>query len=290
MKTAIITDSNSGITQSEAKQLGISVVPMPVLIDGELYFEDLTLSQAQFYEKLKSDANVSTSQPNPVDVGELWAKALESYDEVIYIPMSSGLSETCHTLQHYAETEEQFKGKVYVVDNQRISITQRQSVMDSLKLAEEGKSAKEIYDYLMNTKMQSSIYIMVGTLKYLKKGGRLTPAVAAIGTLLKIKPVLQIQGEKLDQYAKVRKLSDAKQTMIDAIKKDFSTRFKDLYEAGKMTLAVAHTENFEEAEKFKDEIVAAFPKAEVTFVNPLSLSVSCHIGPGALAVGCAVKY
>ncbi|MBD5632179.1 MAG: DegV family protein [Clostridia bacterium] len=290
MKTAIITDSNSGITQSEAKQLGISVVPMPVLIDGELYFEDLTLSQAQFYEKLKSDANVSTSQPNPVDVGELWAKALESYDEVIYIPMSSGLSETCHTLQHYAETEEQFKGKVYVVDNQRISITQRQSVMDSLKLAEEGKSAKEIYDYLMNTKMQSSIYIMVGTLKYLKKGGRLTPAVAAIGTLLKIKPVLQIQGEKLDQYAKVRKLSDAKQTMIDDIKKDFSTRFKDLYEAGKMTLAVAHTENFEEAEKFKDEIVAAFPKAEVTFVNPLSLSVSCHIGPGALAVGCAVKY
>ncbi len=289
MKTAIITDSNSGITQSEAKELGISVVPMPVLIDGELYFEDLTLSQAQFYEKLKADANVSTSQPNPVDVGELWSNALKEHDAVIYIPMSSGLSETCHTLQHYADTEEQFKGKVFVVDNQRISITQRQSVLDALKFAEEGKTAQEIYEFLMNTKMQSSIYIMVGTLKYLKKGGRLTPAVAAIGTLLKIKPVLQIQGEKLDQYAKVRKVTDAKQTMIAAIKNDFDTRFKDLYEAGKMTVAVAHTENFEEAEKFKEEICEMFPKAEFTFINSLSLSVSCHIGPGALAVGCAVK-
>ena len=290
MKTAVITDSNSGITQNEAKELGIYVAPMPVLIDGELFYEDLTLSQEQFYEKLKSDASVSTSQPNPLDVGEIWAKALEDNDAVIYIPMSSGLSETCHTLQHYAETEEQFKGKVYVVDNQRISITQRQSVMDSLKMAKEGKSADEIYKYLMDTKMQSSIYIMVDTLKYLKKGGRLTPAVAAIGTLLKIKPVLQIQGQKLDQYAKVRKLVDAKTTMINAIKKDFETRFKDLVAAGKMTLCVAHTENLEEAKKFKEEIQNEFPDVEFTFVNPLSLSVSCHIGPGALAVASVVKY
>lgn len=290
MKTAVITDSNSGITQNEAKELGIYVAPMPVLIDGELFYEDLTLSQEQFYEKLKSDASVSTSQPNPLDVGEIWAKALEDNDAVIYIPMSSGLSETCHTLQHYAETEEQFKGKVYVVDNQRISITQRQSVMDSLKMAKEGKSADEIYKYLMDTKMQSSIYIMVDTLKYLKKGGRLTPAVAAIGTLLKIKPVLQIQGQKLDQYAKVRKLVDAKTTMINAIKKDFETRFKDLVAAGKMTLCVAHTENLEEAKKFKEELQNEFPNVEFTFVNPLSLSVSCHIGPGALAVACVVKY
>ena len=290
MRTAIITDSNSGITQSEAKELGIYVVPMPVLIDGELYYEDLTLSQEQFYEKLKSDANVSTSQPNPLDVGETWAKALKDNDAVIYIPMSSGLSETCHTLQHYAETEEQFKGKVYVVDNQRISITQRQSAMDALKMANEGKTAEEIYKYLMDTKMQSSIYIMVDTLKYLKKGGRLTPAVAAIGTLLKIKPVLQIQGLKLDQYAKVRKLVDAKTTMINAIKKDFDTRFKDLVAAGKMTLAIAHTENLEEAKKFKEEIQSIYPNVEFTFINPLSLSVSCHIGPGALAVACAIKY
>ena len=220
MKTAIMTDSNSGITQSLAREMGIEVVPMPVLIDGELYFEDLTLSQEKFYEKLEADAQVSTSQPNPVDVGEYWAKALKDNDAVIYIPMSSGLSETCHTLQHYAATEPQFKGKVYVVDNQRISITQRQSVIDAIKMANEGKPAEEIYAFLMDTKMQSSIYIMVDTLKYLKKGGRLTPAVAAIGTLLKIKPVLQIQGEKLDQYAKVRKLTDAKTTMINAIKKE----------------------------------------------------------------------
>ena len=246
--------------------------------------------QEKFYEKLKGDAQVSTSQPNPIDVGEIWDKVLESYDEIVYIPMSSGLSETCHTLAHYAETEERFKGKVYVVDNQRISITQRQSVMDAINMAKDGKTAKEIADWLMDTKMKSSIYIMVGTLKYLKKGGRLTPAVAAIGTLLKIKPVLQIQGFKLDQYAKVRKLADAKTTMISALKKDLETRFKDEVAAGKMTITVAHTENFEEAEIFKRELMENFPDIEFTFVNPLSLSVSCHIGPGALACACSLKY
>lgn len=290
MKTAIVTDSNSGITQSLAQELGISVVPMPVLIDGELYFEDLTLTQETFYEKLKADAQVSTSQPNPIDVGDVWDKVLKEYDELVYIPMSSGLSETCHTLQHYAETEERFKGKVFVVDNQRISVTQRQSVMDGLAMTKEGKSAKEIYDWLMKTKMQSSIYIMVGTLKYLKKGGRLTPAVAAIGTLLKIKPVLQIQGFKLDQYAKVRKLADAKTTMIEALKKDINTRFQEEYKAGKLSIAVAHTENFEEAEKFKEELIEQFPDIEFTYLDPLSLSISCHIGPGALACVCTIKY
>lgn len=290
MKVAIVTDSNSGITQAEAKELGIEVVPMPVLINAELYYEDITLTQEQFYEKLKSDAQVSTSQPNPVDVGEIWAKVLKTNDEIIYIPMSSGLSETCHTLQHYAETEEQFKGKVFVVDNQRISITQRQSVMDAIKMAKEGKSAKEIHDWLMDTKMTSSIYIMVDTLKYLKKGGRLTPAVAMIGTLLKIKPVLQIQGFKLDQFAKPRKLSDAKQIMINAIKHDFETRFKKEVEEGRMTIAIAHTDNYAEAENFKQELTENFPEVEFTVINPLSLSVSCHIGPGALACACAIKY
>ena len=290
MKTAIVTDSNSGITQKEAEQMGISVVPMPVLIDGELYYEDITLTQEQFYQKLKSDAQVSTSQPNPIDVGDIWDKVLKDYDELVYIPMSSGLSETCNTLSHYAETEERFKNKVFVVDNQRISITQRQSVIDGLELAKEGKSGKEIAEWLLNTKMTSSIYIMVDTLKYLKTGGRLTPAVAMIGTLLKIKPVLQIQGFKLDQYAKVRKLADAKTTMINAIKKDLETRFKDQVAAGKMQLAIAHTENFEEAKKFKEEINDAIPNLEVKYVDPLSLSVSCHIGPGALAVACMIKY
>lgn len=290
MKTAIVTDSNSGINQKEAKELGISVVPMPVLIDGELYYEDLTLTQEQFYEKLKGDAQVSTSQPNPIDVGEIWDEVLKKYDELVYIPMSGGLSETCHTLSHFAETEERFKGKVFVVDNQRISITQRQSVMDALALAKEGKSGKEISDWLIETKMKSSIYIMVDTLKYLKKGGRLTPAVAAIGTLLKIKPVLQIQGFKLDQFAKVRKLADAKSTMINALKKDLETRFKNEVAENKMVLAIAHTECIDEALKFKGEIQEQFPDLEIKFIDPLSLSVSCHIGPGALACACMIKY
>lgn len=290
MKTAIVTDSNSGITQEEAKKFGISVVPMPVLIDGEIYYEDLTLSQEQFYEKLTEDTNVSTSQPNPLDVAKIWDEALKNANEVVYIPMSSGLSETCHTLAHFAQTEERFKGKVFVVDNQRISVTQRQSVLDAIKLANEGKTGAEISKYLLDTKMLSSIYIMIDTLKYLKKGGRLTPAAAAIGTLLKIKPVLQIQGEKLDSFAKVRKVKDAKTVMIDAIKKDFDKRFKDVVESGKMTVSIAHTQNLEEAQKFAEEIKEAFPNAEFTYINPLSLSVSCHIGPGALAVACAIKY
>ena len=288
MKTAIVTDSNSGITQSMAKEMGIYVVPMPVLIDGEQYFEDISLTQEQFYEKLKSDAQVSTSQPSAFDVGELWTKLLNEYDKIIHIPMSSGLSETCHTLAHLAETE--YAGKVYVIDNQRISITMRQSVTDAQRMLADGKSAEEIRDFLMETKMQSSIYIMVDTLKYLKKGGRLTPAVAAIGTLLKIKPVLQIQGEKLDQFAKVRKIADAKTTMINAIRHGMETRFKDLRARGKMTLAVAHTQNFEEAEIFADEIKSAFPDVEFTYIDPLSLSVSCHIGPGALAVAATIRY
>ena len=288
MKTAIVTDSNSGITQQLAKDLGVFVVPMPVLIDGEQFFEDLTLSQEQFYEKLRADAQVSTSQPSAFDVGELWNKILKDYDKIIHIPMSSGLSETCHTLTHLAETE--FKDKVYVIDNQRISVTMRQSVMDSLKMAKEGKSADEIYKYLMDTKMQSSIYIMVDTLKYLKKGGRLTPAVAAIGTLLKIKPVLTIQGFKLDQFAKVRKVSDAKTTMINALENDMKTRFAELRKQGKLNLAVAHTDNYEEAKIFAEEISERFPDLKVDYIDPLSLSVSCHIGPGALACTVEIKY
>lgn len=288
MKTAIVTDSNSGITQKEAKELGIFVVPMPFLIDGEQFFEDISLSQEEFYEKLKSDAQVSTSQPSAFDVGELWTEILKDYDKIIHIPMSSGLSQTCATLDNLAKTE--YAGKVYVIDNQRISVTQRQSVMDSLAMSREGKTAEEIRDYLLDTKMQASIYIMVDTLKYLKKGGRLTPAVAAIGTLLKIKPVLQIQGYKLDQFAKVRKLADAKKTMISALAKNLDERFADLRKAGKMTIAIAHTENFDEAKVFAEELKIAFPDVEFTYINPLSLSVSCHIGPGALACAACIKY
>ncbi len=288
MKTAIVTDSNSGITQNQANELGVFVVPMPVLIDGEQYFEDISLTQEQFYEKLKADAQVSTSQPSAYDVGEMWTDILKEYDNIIHIPMSSALSQTYATLAHLADT--QFSGKVFVVDNKRISITMRQSVIDAKKMADEGKVPEEIVKFLTETGSQSSIYIMVDTLKYLKKGGRITPAVAAIGTLLKIKPVLQIQGGKLDQFAKVRKIADAKSTMLNAIKHDLETRFADLRAAGKMTLAVAHTQNPDEAEIFKNEVMSAFPDIEFTFTEPLSLSIACHTGPGTLAVAATVKY
>ena len=285
MKTAVVTDSNSGITQALSKELGIYTIPMPFLINGEQYLEDINLNQEQFYEKLKDDtAQVSTSQPSVYDVSELWKKLLEEYDDIVCIPMSSGLSETCHSLTHLAETE--FAGKVYVVDNKRISITQKSAVYDALELIKQGKNAKEIAEWLTETAMQSSIYIMVDTLKYLKKGGRLTPAVAMIGTLLKIKPVLQIQGAKLDQFAKPRNLNKAKEIMINAMKDDFANRFKELNAQGKMKLFIAYTDKDDEAKIFKKEVEEAFGMPVET-VDPLSLSVSCHIGPGALAIACA---
>ena len=276
----IVTDSNSGITQQEAKKLGIFVLPMPFLINGEEYFEDINLTQTEFYEHLKGDAQVSTSQPAVGSVTELWDELLKDGSELVHIPMSSGLSETCHTAEHLAKD---YGGRVQVVDNQRISITQKQSVFDAIELANAGKSAVEIKEILLKTKFDSSIYIALDTLKYLKKGGRLTPAAALIGTIFKIKPVLQIQGEKLDAFKKVQTLHKAKEVMIEAISKDLETRFKDLVEKGEMSIAVAHTDNYEEAEKFKAELAEAFPNLPVTFADPLSLSVSCHIGPGALA-------
>lgn len=285
MKTAVVTDSNSGITQALSKELGVYTIPMPFLINGEQYLEDINLNQEQFYEKLKDDtAQISTSQPSVYDVSELWKKLLEEYDDIVCIPMSSGLSETCHSLTHLAETE--FAGKVYVVDNKRISITQKSAVYDALELIKQGKNAKEIAEWLTETAMQSSIYIMVDTLKYLKKGGRLTPAVAMIGTLLKIKPVLQIQGAKLDQFAKPRNLNKAKEIMINAMKDDFANRFKELNARGKMKLFIAYTDKDDEAKIFKKEVEEAFGMP-VESVDPLSLSVSCHIGPGALAIACA---
>lgn len=291
MSVIIVTDSNCGYTVKQAKELGIEIEPTPVLINGKQYFEEENLTQNQFYEYLKNDdTTVSTSQPNPFNVAERWRRLLKSYDEILYMPLSSGLSETALIIKHMSETESEFKGKVFVTDNHRVSVTQKQAVNDALKMISEGKGAKEIHDYMVETRNYSSIYIAVSTLKFLKKGGRLTPAVAAIGTLLKIKPVLQIQGEKLDQYAKVRKMSEAKSTMINAVKNDLETRFKDLREKGKMTVSVAHTDCLEEALEFKKEILSAFPDVEFTFVDPLSLSVAVHIGPGALAVATSIKY
>lgn len=282
----IVTDSNSGITQADAEKLGVFVLPMPFLINGKQYFEDIDLTQEQFYEQLNNDATVSTSQPSPESVKELWDKLLSDDAEIVHIPMSSGLSESCHTAEKLAQ-EPPYNGKVFVVDNKRISITQRQSVYDALELAKQGRSAAEIREILLKTKFESSIYISLETLKYLKKGGRLTPAAALIGTILKIKPVLQIQGDKLDAFKKVNTLKKAKSVMIEAIGHDLETRFRDLREKGEMMISVAHTANYEEADVFRKELEKAFPNVPVRFCDPLSLSVSCHIGPGSLAVGCA---
>lgn len=280
-KIRVVTDSNSGITQAEAKKLGLSVIPMPFLIDGEEYYEDINLTQQEFYEHLRGNAAVSTSQPSVTAVTELWDELLKEYDEIVHIPMSSGLSETCHTAQNLAKD---YGGRVQVVDNQRISVTLKQSAIDAMKLAEKGCSAAEIKGYLEQTAHDSSIYISLDTLKYLKKGGRLTPAAALVGSILRIKPVLQIQGEKLDAYKKVLSFKQAKQEMVGAVKHDLETRFAPLRAAGEMTLSIAHTDIAAEAELFKKELETAFPDLSVVYVDPLSLSVSCHIGPGALAV------
>lgn len=282
-KVAIVTDSNSGITQDRGRELGIYVLPMPFFIDGELFLEDITLSQKEFYEKLGADSDISTSQPSPGSIMELWDKALKEYDEIVCIPMSSGLSSTCYTAMSLAKD---YKGKVQVVDNQRISVTQEQSVYDAMKLRDEGMNAEEIKTILEKEKLQASIYITVDTLKYLKKGGRITPAAAALGTVLNLKPVLQIQGEKLDAFAKVRGWKAAKRTMLNAIEKDLNERFAEVKED--MVLGMAYTCAEEEAKEWKKEIQGKFPGYEIV-EGPLSLSVACHIGPGAMAVTCMKK-
>ena len=284
-KIAIVTDSNSGITQKEGKELGISVIPMPFYINDELYFEDITLTQEEFYQKLDEDADIKTSQPAPGDVLDLWEKLLEDHDEIVHIAMSSGLSSSCATAAMLADD---YDGKVQVVDNQRISVTQKQSVFDAIRLAESGKSGKEIKDILEDAKFQSSIYIMVDTLYYLKKGGRITPAAAALGTLLKLKPVLQIQGEKLDAFAKARTTSQGKTMMINAIKKDINERFGGMTEDKHIWLQIAYTHDRAAAEQFRTEVEAEFPGYDI-HIDPLSLSVACHIGPGALALACCKK-
>jgi DegV family protein with EDD domain len=280
MKTAVVTDSNSGITQAEAGELGVFVLPMPFFINEETFYEDINLTQEQFYEKMKEDADIKTSQPSPGEVLDMWDKVLEEYDELVYIPMSSGLSKSCETANMLAQDD--YEGKVFVVDNQRISVTMRRSVIDALNLVAVGKTGAEIKEILEAEKLESSIYITLETLKYLKKGGRITAAAAAIGTVLNIKPVLQIQGDKLDAYAKVRGKDAGKKKMIEAIRKDLETRFAKY--PGKMHIDAAYSGNPEEAEEWLKEIKEAFPEFDDIVMEPLSLSVSCHIGYGSLAI------
>ena len=280
-KVAVMTDCNSGITQSQAKELGITDESKPFYIDGKLYYEDIDLTQEDFYRMLEKRGDISTSMPAVGDLIDRWEALLKDYDEIVYIPMSSGLSSSCATAKALAQD---YEGKVFVVDNQRISVTMKQTVFEAMKMAEHGKTAAEIRDILEATKFESTIYIMVDTLTYLKKGGRITPAAAALGTLLKLKPVLQIRGEKLDAFAKARTIKQAKQIMLDAIKTDMDQVLHD--PDGKHTkIAMAHTHNEEAIMQFKEEAQAIWPDHDI-MVDPLSLSVSCHIGPGALAITC----
>ncbi|MBQ9885558.1 MAG: DegV family protein [Lachnospiraceae bacterium] len=281
---AIVTDSNSGITQKEAELLGINVLPMPFFIDGELYFEDINLTQDEFYKMLENDADISTSQPSPGEVMDLWDKLLDEYMQVLYIPMSSGLSSSYSTAAMLAEDD--YEGRVFVVNNQRISVTQKLAVLDSIELSKKGYDGDAIKKILEASKFDSSIYITLETLKYLKKGGRITPAAATLGTLLNIKPVLQIQGEKLDSFAKSRGKKAAKKIMLEAIERDINERFSEAYKNGYLKIAAAYTGSREDADEWLEEIKSHYPDADV-FMDPLSLSVSCHIGSGAIAIACS---
>ena len=283
-KIAVVTDSNSGITQKQAQEMGLYVLPMPFMINNETYFEDITLSQAEFYERLASGADVVTSQPSPDSVMKLWDELLQTYDEIVHIPMSSGLSGSCQSALMLAED---YEGRVQVVNNQRISVTQRQSALDALSLADKGMDAVQIKQFLEDDKFNSSIYIMLDTLYYLKKGGRITPAAAALGTILRLKPVLTIQGDKLDAFAKARTISQGKTMMINAIRNDMEKRFGG---ANKDTiwLQIAYTYDLEAATQLRDEVAAQFPGFDI-HMDPLSLSIACHIGPGSLAVACCKK-
>jgi len=284
-KVAIVTDSNSGIRQEEGKKLGIYVLPMPFTIDGETFYEDINLTHSEFFYKLMSGAEVFTSQPLVGDVSKLWDDVLKEYDEIVYIPMSSGLSGSCQTAIMLAN---EYDGKVQVVDSQRISVTQKWDVLDAIELSKQGKSAKEIKEILEANKLNASIYITVNTLEYLRKGGRITPAVAILGGMMKIKPILQIQGEKLDTFSKSRTLSKATKIMIEAIQKDIEERLDPIEKGKNVHICIAYTYDPQPALELKEELQQLYPNSNI-ICDPLSLSVSCHIGPHALAIAACKK-
>lgn len=286
-KIAISTDSNSGFFPQDAEKFGIFVLPMPFLINTTPYLENVNLTQEKFYELLAGNASVATSQPSIGDLTDLWTEILKEYDEVVHIPMSSGLSNSCATASNVAK---EFDGKVFVADNHRISVTMKDSVLDAIKLRDEGKNAAEIKEYLEHTANHSSIYIAVDTMKYLKRGGRVTPTAAMIGGILKINPVLQIHGERLDKYALARGTQKAKEIIKSALKNDLSTYYAKYVEKGEMSISVAYTYNETAGKAFLEEIKAAFPNIPVHHCDPLSLSVACHIGPNALGAACTRIY
>ena len=286
-KIGIVTDSHSSITQKTAEKLGIRVLPMPFYIDGECFYEDVTLSREEFFEKLHSGADVSTSQPSPVDVMKIWDEALKEYEQILYMPLSSGLSGSCMTAAAMA-ADGKYENKVFVVDHGRISTPLHRTILDAMELIEEGYRAQQIRDVIESSRDQMSIYIGVDTLEYLKKGGRITPAAAAVGSVLHIKPILQLNVGKLDSYKKCRDFVKAKHIMLEALKTDLETRFKEWYDKGEVYLMAASSASEEETEKWLHEIEEAFPGHEVLCDN-LSLGVCCHTGAGALGIGCSCR-
>ena len=273
----IITDTNSGMSLAEAQASGIVLMPMPFTVNGKEYIENVNMSYGEFFEHLSAGAAVATSQPSPDNVMKCWRQALETYDQVIYIPMSSALSSSCQSARLFAED---FEGRVFVVDNRRISISQKQSAYDALTWRNQGLSAEAIVQKLMDTALDASIYLTVDDLQYLKHGGRITPSVAAIGTVLNIKPVLQIQGGKLDTYKKVRGLKAAQHAMIEAIRSDLATRFADM----PVHLRTAYAGDPEMGRLWNEHIRELFPEYDVTG-DALPISISCHVGPGTIAMG-----
>ena len=284
-KIKIITDSNSGLTQEEGEGLGVFVIPMPFTVNGEEFEEGISITQAEFYEKLKGGADVKTSQPSEVYLENLWDDFLKDFDEIVYIPMSGGLSSSCENAKRYAE---KFGAKVEVVDNRRISVGQKESVYEAVELVKLGKSAAEIKEYLEKTGKTASIYIMLDTLKYIKKGGRISPAAALIGDMLRLKPILYTRGDKFEKFGQAMSLGQAKTLMIKKIREEVEGEFREEYDSGKMVVSVAHTQNEEEALRFKELILKQLPGLTFRFVDPLSLSVACHIGAGALAISICV--
>lgn len=288
LRTAIMADSNCGIMPAEEADYGIHILPMPIIIDGKTYFEGIDITMEGFYQKQTSGSVITTSQPSPGDVTDMWDRLLKTYDEIVFIPMSSGLSNTCQTALLLAD-DEPYKDRVFVVDNHRISVTQALAVLDAKALADEGKTAREIKDILEKEAMDATIYIAVDTLEYLKKGGRITAAAAALGTILKIKPVLTIQGGKLDSFAKARGMRSAFRVMLDALASDISSRLSHLREQRQLKIGLANTMMEEEKlEQFKNELQSAFPDLELVYF-PLTMSIGTHVGPGGLGIG-AVRY
>lgn len=283
-RIAIMTDSNSGIMPAEASNYGIHVLPMPIIIDGTTYFEGIDITVEEFYQKQTSGSVITTSQPSPGDVTDMWDRLLQTHDEIVFIPMSSGLSNTCQTALLLAD-EEPYKDRVFVADNHRISVTQALSVLDAKSLAEKGLTAREIRDILEEEAMDATIYIAVDTLEYLKKGGRITAAAAALGTILKIKPVLTIQGDKLDSFAKARGMKSAFRLMIEAVKADITSRLSHLREQGLLKVGITNTMmDPDKLDEFKEEMKKNFPDMELVYF-PLTMSIGTHVGPGGLGIG-----